>query len=462
MSMNYDLIIVGAGPGGYEAAFEAVKYGMKTALIEKHLVGGTCLNRGCIPTKTIMRSSEAFRIARESAEIGVTAGEVRADLDRIIKRKEEVSFTLREGILGLIRKKKIDLYTGSACVTGPNEVRIALKETQEEDSELMLTADRLLIATGSVPAVPPIPGRDLPGVMTSDDLLERGGEIMKELVIIGGGVIGIEFATIYHALGTKVTVIEALDRLLPAMDKELGRSLKMNFSKRGIDCHTGARVEKIEERNGRLVCFYTEKGKTYEVPADGILVSTGRKPATQELFVPEIAEQVLGQRGYVEVNEHWQTAVPSIYAIGDVIGGVMLAHVATAEGRNAVAIMSGQEPAIRMDTVAGCIYTDPEIAEVGMTQDAAKEAGIRVITKKFPMSANGKTVIEQLDRGFIKLVAREEDHVLIGAQLMCGRATDIIGELSLAVANGLTVEDVANTIHPHPTFTEAVCDAARA
>lgn len=454
---QYDLVIIGAGPGGYEAAYEAADFGMKVALVEKDLVGGTCLNRGCVPTKTMMHSSDAYRIATRSANIGVTAEGVKADLNRIIDRKCEVSETLREGIMFLLKKKKVDFVAGTAKVTDGHTVEIS---GNDEVSEL--TAANIMIATGSEPATPPIPGADLPGVLDSTGLLELRGEIMKDFVIIGGGVIGIEFATIYSDLGTNVTVVEAMDRLLPNMDKELGRSLKMNFKNRGIDTHTNAMVEKIEERNGRLVCFYKEKDKVQEVEADHILVCTGRRPVTKGVFSEELEEKLLGARGFLQVDDCYRTEIPSIYGIGDAIGGTMLAHTATAEGRNAVAIMNGKEPEINMNVVAGCIYTSPEIASVGLTQDEAKEAGIDVITKKFPTSANGKTIIEELDRGFIKLVASKEDHTLLGAQLMCGRATDIIGELAVAIANGLTIDEVANTIHPHPTFVEAVCEAARA
>lgn len=454
---QYDLVIIGAGPGGYEAAYEAADFGMKVALVEKDLVGGTCLNRGCVPTKTMMHSSDAYRIATRSANIGVSAEGVKADLNRIIDRKCEVSETLRDGIMFLLKKKKVDFVAGTAKVTDGHTVEIS---GNDEVSEL--TAANIMVATGSEPATPPIPGADLPGVLDSTGLLELRGEIMKDFVIIGGGVIGIEFATIYSDLGTNVTVVEAMDRLLPNMDKELGRSLKMNFKNRGIDTHTNAMVEKIEERNGRLVCFYKEKDKVQEVEADHILVCTGRRPVTKGVFSEELEEKLLGARGFLQVDECYRTEIPSIYGIGDAIGGTMLAHTATAEGRNAVAIMNGKEPEINMNVVAGCIYTSPEIASVGLTQDEAKEAGIDVITKKFPTSANGKTIIEELDRGFIKLVASKEDHTLLGAQLMCGRATDIIGELAVAIANGLTIEEVANTIHPHPTFVEAVCEAARA
>ncbi len=452
---QYDLVVIGAGPGGYEAAFEAADYGMKVALVEKDLVGGTCLNRGCIPTKTMMHSSDAYRETTKSENIGITVIGAKADLNRIIDRKSEVSAQLRDGIHFMLKKKKVDFIHGTARVLDGHTVEVAGEASSK------ITAANILIATGSEPAVPPIPGIDLEGVLDSTALLDLKGEIMQDFVIIGGGVIGIEFATIYSDLGTKVTVVEALDRLLPNMDKELGRSLKMNFKNRGIDVHTSAMVEKIEKDGDRLVCFFKEKDDVKSVEADHILVCTGRRPVSKDVFSDELAEKLIGAKGFLQVDECYRTAVPSIYAIGDVIGGTMLAHTATAEGRNAVSVMNGKEPTIDMNTVAGCIYTSPEIASVGLTQDEAKESGIDVIVKKVPTSANGKTVIAELDRGFIKLVADSDEHKLLGAQLMCGRASDIVGELSVAIANGLTLEDLGNTIHPHPTFVEAVCDAAR-
>ena len=453
---QFDLIVLGAGPGGYEAAFEAAEKGMKTALVEKDQVGGTCLNRGCIPTKALMRSAETYRAARESAELGVEADGVRFDPARMMERKEEVTRTLRDGILGMAKKKKVALYTAKGCITGAHEVLLDDEEGQT------LTGANILVATGSRPAIPPIPGADLPGVMTSDELLDLK-EPLESLLIIGGGVIGAEFAVIHHDLGAEVTVVEALDRLLPTLDKELGRGLAMNFKKQGIDVHTAARVEAIEARGGKLACRYTEKSGTVETEAEKILICTGRKPVTEGVFSEEVlaSAPLLTERGFLAVDENYRTAIPSIYGIGDVTGGIMLAHAATAEGRNAVAVMLGEEPKIRMETVPGCIFTSPEIAQVGMTQDEAKTAGIEVITKKYPMSANGKTLIEGLDRGTVKLVARKEDNVLIGASLMCGRASDIVGELSLAISSGLTLEDFADTIHPHPTFVEALSECAR-
>ena len=459
---EFDLVIIGAGPGGYEAAFDAAASGMRTAVIEKDKVGGTCLNRGCIPTKAIMHSSDIYRDANAGAAFGVDVTGLSADLDRIIARKNQVVETLQNGILSRFKKDKITLLQGTAQVKDGHTVAFSPNEDGEESRDV--TAKYIMVATGSHPFVPPIPGVDLPGVMTSDDLLDISGPVPEEMVIIGGGVIGIEFATVFFDLGTKITIIEALDGLIPTMDKELGRSLKMNLKKKGIDVHTGAAVTSFTKDGDKIAVAYKEKEKDFVVPADVVLVSTGRRSTTAGVFSDDFLAShpdFLTRRGQIVVDQNYQTAEPGIYAIGDAIGGIMLAHTATAEGRNAVAAMNGKKGEIRMEPVPSVIYTSPEIAQVGLTQDEAKEKGIKVKTRKFPMSANGKTVIEDLDRGYIKLVSSEEDDTLLGAQLMCGRASDIIAELAVAIGNGLKVADVANVIHPHPSFVEAVMDTAR-
>ncbi len=458
---QYDLIIIGAGPGGYEAAFYARELGMKVALAEEDKVGGTCLNRGCIPTKAIMHSSDVYRDAANGEEIGVEVEGVYANRSRIGERKDEVLDTLRNGISGLLKKKKIDVFEGTATVTAEHTVSVS----GNDGETVTATAANIMVATGSEPLIPPIPGADLPGVIDSTALIDMGAEEIPEFVIIGGGVIGIEFATIYADLGDHVTVIEGMDRLLPNIDKEIGRSIKMTLEKKGVDVHVSSPVKKIEQSGYKLtVTFADRKGGETAVTADNVLMCVGRKPNTAGVFADDLLEKypdVMGVKGFINVNEKYETSIPGVYAIGDCIGGVQLAHVATAEGRNAVSIMCGKEPSINMDTVPSCIYTSPEIAVVGLTADEAKEEGIEVITKKYPMSANGKTVIAGLDRGFVKLVARADDHVLIGAHLLCGRASDLIGELAVAVGKGMTVEDVANIIHPHPSFVEAIMEAAR-
>ncbi|MBQ0018021.1 MAG: dihydrolipoyl dehydrogenase [Clostridiales bacterium] len=450
----YDLVIIGAGPGGYEAAFYAQELGMKVALVERDKVGGTCLNRGCIPTKALMHSSDVYRDAANGAEIGVEVTGLKANRARIGERKDEVLDQLRDGIIGLINKKKIDLITGEAKIVAEHELRVGTQ---------IVTADRIMLATGSHPFFPPIPGAELEGVIDSTELIDMGGAEIPEFVIIGGGVIGIEFATIYGDLGDHVTVIEGADRLLPVLDKEIGRSIKMTLEKKGIECHVKAPVQRIEKNGDKLAVIFLEKDKEVTVEADKVLLCVGRRPTTDGLFGDEFAAkyELLDAKGFIKVNEQYQTECPSVYAIGDCIGGIQLAHVSAAEGRNCVALMTGGRATIQMGTVPSCIYTDPEIAVVGMTADEAKEAGIEVIVKKYPMSANGKTLIAGLDRGFVKLVARADDHQLIGAHLLCGRASDLIGELSVAIGRGMMLEEVANIIHPHPSFAEAIMEAAR-
>ncbi|MBE6040241.1 MAG: dihydrolipoyl dehydrogenase [Clostridiales bacterium] len=456
MSYQYDLLIIGAGPGGYEAAFYAQELGMNVAVVEKDRVGGTCLNRGCIPTKALMHSSDVYREAAHGAEVGVEVTGLKSNRKRIGERKDEVLDTLRGGITGLLNKKKIDLIEGEACITGEHMVKVG-------DDEY--TAENIMVATGSRPFMPPIPGYDLPGVIDSTDLIEMGGEEIPEFVIIGGGVIGIEFATIYADLGDHVTVIEGMDRLLPVIDKEIGRSIKMTLEKKGVDVHVSSPVQKIEKDGDKLVVtLKNKKDEEIQVRADKVLMCVGRRPNTAGVFSEELLAKypdLQDAKGFIKVDDRYATPVPGVYAIGDCIGGIQLAHVASAEGRNAVAMINGCKATINMGTVPSCIYTDPEIAVVGMTADEAKEAGIEVVTKKYPMSANGKTIIAGLDRGFVKLVARADDHVLVGAHLLCGRASDLIGELSVAIGRGMMLEEVANIIHPHPSFAEAIMEAAR-
>jgi dihydrolipoamide dehydrogenase len=456
MSYQYDLLIIGAGPGGYEAAFYAQELGMNVAVVEKDRVGGTCLNRGCIPTKALMHSSDVYREAAHGAEVGVEVTGLKSNRKRIGERKDEVLDTLRGGITGLLNKKKIDLIEGEACITGEHTVMVG---------DVEYTAENIMVATGSKPFMPPIPGYDLPGVIDSTDLIDMGGEEIPEFVIIGGGVIGIEFATIYADLGDHVTVIEGMDRLLPVIDKEIGRSIKMTLEKKGVDVHVSSPVQKIEKDGDKLVVtLKNKKDEEIQVKADKVLMCVGRRPNTAGVFSKELLEKypdLQDAKGFIKVDDKYATPVPGVYAIGDCIGGIQLAHVASAEGRNAVAMINGCKATINMGTVPSCIYTDPEIAVVGMTADEAKEAGIEVVTKKYPMSANGKTIIAGLDRGFVKLVARADDHKIIGAHLLCGRASDLIGELAVAIGRGMMLEEVANIIHPHPSFAEAIMEAAR-
>ncbi len=460
---KFDLIIIGGGPGGYEAALEASKvYGMKTALVESRELGGTCLNRGCIPTKTLLHTAELLSDLKSHGEtIGLTGFEnTSVDMAKLHGRKNEVVSQLVSGVESLMKASKITVFKGLGTILERGKVRVALNDGGSEDLE----GENILIATGSVPSRPPIPGSDSELVVTSDELLDLDHPV-DELIIIGGGVIGCEFASVFSALGTKVTIVEALPGIIANLDKELGRSLTMIFKKsRGIDVHTGAMVTGIEEDNGKAVCVFTEKDQECRVTGDLILMSIGRRANTEGLISEESSDEIKGletDRGKIIVNERFETNIPGLYAIGDVIGGIQLAHVATAEGRNAVAFMNGALPPADLKTVPSCIYTSPEIAACGITADEAKEQGLEVISKKYPMSANGKTVLSLQERGFIKVIADKETGRILGAQMMCARATDMISQFSQAIVNGLTLEDVSHVIFPHPTFSEGIGEAVR-
>lgn len=449
---QYEILIIGAGPGGYEAAIHAGKLGKKVAVVDCREAGGTCLNRGCIPTKTLLHSSELYHEIQNGAAIGVTAETVRADLPAMFARKNEVTAKLRAGIEALFKSAKVDFLRGKGQIVGPNTVTV----TNDEGVQTY-TADAIIAATGSVPARPPIPGLDLEGVMTSDELLEGTDRLFDSLTIIGGGVIGVEFATFFTDLGCKVNVVEGLDRLLPNMDKELGQNLAMILKKRGVNIQTNAMVAKVEKTETGMAVHYTQKDKPGVVESEVVLCAIGRSPYWQGLFAAGIEPET--ERRRLKVDEHFRTSVPGVWAIGDVSSKVQLAHVATAQGIACVDEICGLTPSQDLSLVPGCIYCRPEIASVGLTEAEAKERGLNVKVAKSLMSANGRTVIVDGDRGFMKLVADAETGKLLGAHLMCERATDMISQLSVAIANGLTVDQLRLPIRPHPTFEEAMTDA---
>ncbi len=476
MADKFDLVVIGAGPGGYEAAIEGVQKGMKVALVENRELGGTCLNRGCIPAKTILHTAELYHDLQSGPSIGLTAREPVIDMEMVQKRKDEVLEQLRKGIASLMKTNRISVFYGTGTILDREHVKVALSgektgEKAEEQpdgqkqDQVVLETGHILIATGSVPACPPIPGSSLPGVVTSDGLLDKK-DLFEHLIIIGGGVIGMEFASVYSSLGHGVTVIEALDRILPTMDKEIAQNLKMIMKKRNVEIHTGAKVEEIlrTEDGAGLICRYVEKDKPCEARADGILIAAGRRAYTGGLITDESSQEVKDmamERGRIVTDETYETSVPGIYAIGDVTGGIQLAHAATAQGRNAVAHMAGENMVIRTDIVPSCVYTNPEIGCVGISADEAKARGIEAVTKKYIMSANGKSILSQQERGFIKVVADSDSHRILGAQMMCARATDMISQFAVAIANELTLEDMAKVIFPHPTFSEGILEAVR-
>lgn len=451
MEHTFDLIIIGAGPGGYVAAIKAAKLGLKTAVVEDRRVGGTCLNRGCIPAKAMIHASSLYREMQEGERFGIFASDIRFDYEKILTYKEETTQKLVQGVEQLLEGNGVTLLKGKGTLLADKSVCVV-----SEGEEKVYQAKNVILAAGSKPLVLPIPGMDLPGVLTSDELF-RLREMPKSLIVIGGGVISVEFATVFAALGCKVTILEAMPRLVPNMDKEISQNLKMILKKRGIDIHVSAAVQGVEEEGDQYACRFIEKEKEMRVSAQYVLCAVGRCPNTDGLFAEGAAPAM--ERGRVVVDENFATSKDGVFAIGDLIKGAQLAHAASAQGIVVAERLAGAEPTVDPSVVPGCVYTDPEIASVGMTEDEAKEKGISVKTGKFIMSANGKSLISKEDRGFIKVVAREDTGVILGAQMMCARATDMIGEFTTAVANKLTVSQLLKGMRAHPTYNEGVGEA---
>ena len=448
---HYELIVIGAGPGGYEAALHAAKLGKKVAVVEKREAGGTCLNRGCIPTKTLLHSSQIFHDAKHGAHAGIHTDDIRADMTEIFAYKREISQKLSFGIESLFKTAKIDFLRGTALITAPGAVRVTDAEGGAND----YSCDDILIATGSVPSRPPIPGLEF--AMTSDELLEGCGHLYRSIVIIGGGVIGVEFATFYANLGCRVTLIEGMDRLLPTMDRELGQNLGQILKKQGVEVLTSAMVRRVEQTPEGLTVHVDQKGKEKAVSGEKVLCAIGRRPCWDGLFAPELVPETRGRS--LLVDEDFRTSIPGVYAIGDVSAVIQLAHVAAAQGIACVNRMCGRQAATDLNVVPSCIYSSPEIAVVGLTEAEAKEQGINAVSGKCTMFGNARTVIEDPGRCFMKLVADRDTGRLIGAQLMCQHASDIISQLSAALVNGLTVGQLLSVMRPHPSFEEAMTEA---
>lgn len=451
MGQHYDVMVIGAGPGGYVAAIRAAKLGLHVAVVEEDRAGGTCLNRGCIPAKAMIHAAETYRSAREADRFGVETGRVSFDYGKILAYKEETTDALVQGVEQLLTGNGVDRLAGKGTLLAGKKVRVTTKEKEE-----VYAADHIILAAGSKPLLLPIPGMDLPGVLTSDGLF-RLQECPESLAIIGGGVISVEFATAFAGLGTKVTILEALPRLVPNLDKEISQNLKMILKKRGVDIHTSASVQEVAEEDGRYVLRFTEKEQKREVSARYVLCAVGRVPNTDGLFAEDALPDM--ERGRVLVDEKFETSIPGVYAIGDLIFGMQLAHTASAQGTVVAEHLAGKSASVDLSVVPSCVYTDPEIASVGLTEEAAKEQEIPVRVGKFIMSANGKSLISREERGFVKILAAEESGVILGAQMMCARATDMIGELATAVANGLTAKQLLRGMRAHPTYNEGVGEA---
>jgi len=452
---DYELLVIGAGPGGYSAALRAAKLGLKTAVVEARETGGTCVNRGCVSTKTLLHSAELYRAAKEGATAGIHAEGLRADLPEIFANKRRVAQTLGQGVESMFKAAKIPLLRGKAQIPAPHRVRITAADGTAED----LTAEHILIAAGAKPLRPNIPGMELPGVLTSEELLEGVDRLFSSLVIIGGGVIGIEFATFFSDLGCPVTLLEGLDRLLPMLDRELGQNLALLLKKQNVQVYTNSMVERIEQGSEGLTVHFCSKGTENTVTGEAVLCAIGRKADWEGLFADGLQPETDG--AILKVDENYETSIPGVYAIGDVASRTQLAHVAAAQGEACVEKICGVDSSIDMNVVPSCVYCRPEIAVVGMTEAEAKAAGIAAKTGKCVLGGNARTLIEDPGRSFMKVVAEVGTGRLLGAQLMCLNAADMISQIAQAIANGMTAGELLRAMRPHPSYEEALTDALR-
>ncbi|QNB46948.1 dihydrolipoyl dehydrogenase [Thermanaerosceptrum fracticalcis] len=452
-SDKYTIGVIGGGPGGYVAAIKAAQLGAKVLLVEKGQLGGTCLNRGCIPTKALLRSVEVIETVAHAKDYGVLVDKFSLDRSLLVKRKERVTAQLRQGVEGLLKANKVTVIKGTASFKDVHTimVEVAAGETKEYN------CDNFIIATGSKPAIINLPGIQGRNIMTSDEALELT-YIPGRIAIIGGGVIGMEFATIYHALGSRVTVVEAMASILPAVDQEISQLLAKTLKHKGIEILTGAKILEIgDNAQGKTLTLEKDNARKV-IEVDAILVAVGRAAETTGLNLEGIGVKLNGRN--IAVDKYLITNLPNIYAIGDVIGGIQLAHVASQEGERAVLNILDKQLPMDYSIVPSCIYTIPEVACVGLTEDEVKKRGINYKVGRFPYVASGKALTHGDATGFAKIICDSQTGEILGAHLIGHNATDLISEMSLAMKLEGTIEEVADLIHPHPTISEIMKEAA--
>ena len=454
---QFDVTVIGSGPGGYVAAIRCAQLGFKTAIIEKYpTMGGTCLNVGCIPSKALLDSSEHFHnAAHNSADHGIIINEPKADLARMIARKNEVVEQTTKGIQFLMDKNKITVFEG----IGSFESATQIKVTKNNGSSETIDSKYTIIATGSKPTTLPFAKIDKERIITSTEALELK-EIPKHLIVIGGGVIGLELGSVYKRLGSEVTVVEYMDKIIPTMDGALSKELNKVLRKQGMKFNLSTGVESVR-RNGDTVKVTAKdkKGEEVIIEGDYVLVAVGRKPYTDGLAL-EKAGVDLDERGRVKTNSHLQTNVPNIYAIGDVVAGAMLAHKASEEGTLVAEIIAGQKPHINYNLIPGVVYTWPEVAGVGKTEEQLKQEGVAVKVGNFPMRALGRSRASGDVDGFIKIIADEKTDEVLGVHMIGARAADLIAEAVVAMEYRASAEDISRLSHAQPTYAEAMKEAA--
>jgi dihydrolipoamide dehydrogenase len=452
---TFDAVVIGAGPGGYVAAIRLAQLGKKTALVEKEALGGVCLNWGCIPSKALITAAGLVEDIRGAAQRGILAGEPRVDLDKLRQFKDEVVKKMVGGVGFLEKGNGVEVVKGTGAFVGPDAV-----EVQGKDGTTRLEAPAFIVATGARPMEIPgfaFDGKDVWSAKEAVDL----PELPKRLLVIGGGVIGLELGTVYAKLGSKVTVVEALPQILTGVDPEAVRVVQKGLRQREVAVHVNAKAKGFERKGGALLVKAEVEGKEQAIECDKILVSVGFKAITDGLGLDRAGVK-LGPKGFVEVNERYQTSVPTIYAVGDLVGPPFLAHKAFKEGEIAAEVIAGKKSARDWVALPAAIFTDPEVAVVGMTEEEARAAGHDPITGKFAFGANGRAVAIAHTDGFAKVVADRSSKLLLGATIVGPEASDLIAEAALALEMGAYVEDVALTIHAHPTLAEAFGEACKA
>lgn len=456
--MTYDLVIIGSGPGGYVAAIRAGQLGMKTAIIEKYnTLGGTCLNVGCIPSKALLDSSEHYhQLNHTFADHGIKVDKVALDMEQMIRRKNDVVTQTCDGVKFLMKKNKVDVYYGHGSFVDATHIKVIAAD----QSETILETQKVIIATGSKPVTPPSMGYDKNRVITSTEALNIT-TLPKHMVIIGAGVIGLELGSVFLRLGTKVEVVEYLDRLLPGMDMDSSKELMRSLKKQGMVFHLSHEVVSVKgtKTKAKVEMKPRAGGDAITLETDYCLIAIGRRPYTEGLGL-ENTKVKLDEKGKIIVGDHLVTDEPNIYAIGDVIKGAMLAHKAEEEGMYVVETMAGQQPHIDYNLIPGVVYTWPEIASVGKTEEMLKAEGVEYKVGKFPMKALGRARASMDTEGFIKVIAQKDTDEILGVHMFAARAADLIMEAVALMEFKASAEDMARISHPHPTFSEAAREAA--
>lgn len=456
---SFDVAVLGAGPGGYVAALQAAKLGAKVALIEKENIGGTCLNWGCIPTKALLSSANIYQQAKNASAMGININDISYDMNKISQRKDRVVARLVKGIEYLLKNEDITVIEGQGNLSEPNKIKVTGENFTEE-----IQAENIIIATGSKAAELAVPGRDLPAVIGSREALSLT-DLPREMAIVGGGVIGMEFAYLFASLDVKVTVIEYMDSILPGIDKDIVKELQRTARRQKISLHTSSELREIstlkeQGEQEKLQLQYIEDSEEKSLVADLALIAVGRVPSLSGIDTEKLGLEKAEQGKGIAVNERMETNCDNIYAIGDVTNKNLLAHVAMHQGIVAAKNICGKSATMNYQAVPSAIFTSPEIATVGLGEEAAKEKGYEIKVAKFPYSANGKVLAAGERQGFAKLIADSNSGKLLGGAIVGMHATDLIATITLAIEQGLKAKEIGETIFAHPTTSEVIHEAA--